>query len=201
MPKPEKNPAGALVQAALALEEELRGFDQAAREAQRLPLTSQKNLERTTERLGELASAEGRVGPLVAALQAAVRDMAEKQRAQAEALAARSAEVERRREELVALLEKYAEVGREASGVNQLALEVLGAAKGGSSSADPPGVDAVRARLERLADRAGELEREATERGFEDLAAQAQGLRQQLRAVVNRIGLLAGKIADGRPMN
>jgi hypothetical protein len=62
---------------AAALEEELHRMGSVAREAQRLPLDSQRNLERTQEKLAELGAADERLQPLVGGLMAAVKERTE----------------------------------------------------------------------------------------------------------------------------
>jgi hypothetical protein len=192
LPTPPKPPEGDLVCAASALDAELRRFEALAREAEREPLRSRKSLDRAADRLGEVIEAEERLKPLLQALLAAMADVSERHRAQGDAVQAHAHALKERRELFAALVERYAEVGREASAVNAFALDVTrGAREAGAAEIEPAAVEAVRERLAALAVRAESLWREATELEFEDLAREAESLRHQILAAVNKLSLAA----------
>jgi DNA repair exonuclease SbcCD ATPase subunit len=188
-----KKPAGPLVQAAEALEDELRRLGSIAREAQRLPLDSQRNLERTREKLAELGAVDERLRPLVAALMSAVKELVDDQQAQAVALGARTEEVRRRAEAFQALMLRYAELGRSFHELNELvqAFASGGKATPAAPAAEPPSLGTVQESMARLADTATEVAQAARTDGFEDVARQADSLRQQLLSARNKLNLVA----------
>jgi methyl-accepting chemotaxis protein len=180
--------AGALVQAAGALEEQLRQLEALAAEAQRLPLTSRKNVEKTTAKLQELGGFEERLGTRLRAVVEAVAALGEHQRAVLEALAARADELQRRRADLGTLLEEYQALGARAQELSAAAKEV--AALPEASGARAALAD-VRVRVEELVGAAERVTRNADEQQFDDVSREADSLRQTLLAIRNRLGLLA----------
>jgi hypothetical protein len=188
-----KKATGPLVAAAEALEDELRRLGSIAREAQRLPLDSQRNLERTREKLAELGSVDERLRPLVAALMSAVKQLVDDQQVQATALGARTAEVQRRAEAFQGLMLRYADLGRSFHELNELvqAFAGGGGATAAAPGAEPPSLETVQASIARLIDSATEVAQAARADGFEDVARQADSLRQQLLSAGNKLKLVA----------
>ncbi len=182
-----------LVAAATALEEELARISSVAREAQRLPLDSQRNVERTADKLAELGAVDERLGPLVQQLLGAVGALVQRQQEQAAALATRAEEVRARRETLRALLGRYAALGRDAQELNGMVQAFASGARPGTEAPDPPSFDAVRETMTRLIGDAEEVARASREHGFEDLSRQADGLRQQLLSARNKLNLLGAR--------
>ena len=78
--RPEPSP---LVGGGDGLEEELARISSVAREAQRLPLDSQRNVERTADKLAELGAVDEQLGPLVQQLLGAVGALVQRQQEQA----------------------------------------------------------------------------------------------------------------------
>lgn len=197
-----RKPTGPLVAAAEALEDELRRLGSVAREAQRLPLDSQRNLERTREKLAELGSVDERLRPLVAALMSAVKQLVDDQQAQATALGARTAEVQRRAEAFQALMLRYAELGRSFHELNELVQAFAGSGRPASTpAAEPPSLETVQASIARLVDSATEVAQAARADGFEDVARQADSLRQQLLSARNKLKLVAERHERARAVH
>jgi hypothetical protein len=188
-----KKPPGPLVDAAHALEEELHRLTAVAREAQRLPLDSQRNLERTQEKLAELGGVDERLRPLVAALLSAVKQLVDDQQAQATSLAARTEEVRRRAEVFQGLMARYAELGKAFQELNALmhAFALGGRAAEGAPPAEPPSLEAVQSSIAQLIERASEVTLAARTDGFEDVSRQVDSLRQQLVSARNKLKLIA----------
>jgi hypothetical protein len=197
--KPVKNEPSALVAAATALEEELARISSVAREAQRLPLDSQRNVERTAEKLAELGAVDEQLGPLVQRLMGAVSALVQGQQEQAVALAARAEEVRARREVLRDLLERYAGLGRAAQELNAMVQAFAGGAQPGTGGTEPPSFQAVRETMTRLIGDAEAVARVSVEQGFEDLSRQADGLRQSLLSARNKLNLLDTRVERSGP--
>jgi hypothetical protein len=193
----ERRPSSTLVEAAQALQEELERLAAISREAQRLPLSSRKNLERTAERLGELARADERIGPLVQRLLAAVSDVAGRQGADAEKLHARAEELQRRRATYLELVERYTALGRGAQDLNRR-LQGLPrlSDREAAQALDVTALEAVRAEVTLLAGGARAMAEAARAADFEELAVDAEAVRQALLAAKNRLNLLAERAGD-----
>lgn len=203
MSHPTKKPRGPLVDAAEALEEELRRLSSVAREAQRLPLDSERNLERTQEKLAELGAVDERLRPLVAGLMSAVKLLVDDQQAQATALTARSEEVRRRREVFQGLMVRYAELGKAFHELNELVQAFAGAARADASAAgaEPPSLETVLASIVRLAGSAADVAQAAHAEGFEEVARQAESLREQLLSARNKLNLVAERHERARAVH
>jgi len=177
MTKPEK--INALSEAALALDRELRRFEDLAGQASRMKLSTEKNVERATEALTRAAECQDRIFAHVRTLVAAVGEAREKQEADAAALVSRAEQIAARRKEFAEVLQRMAGLGRMAKEVHD------------ALQADPAGVEGLGERMREIADEAGEIGRVAQEREMEDVARQAEVLRQQILAARNKIALLA----------
>jgi hypothetical protein len=195
--KPHRDrPRPELVEAAEALHEELERFASASREAQRLPLESRKNLERTAASLGELAGVDRRIEPALQRLLAALGEVGARQQAEAERLQARAEELQRRREAYGRLLDRQGALGLAAQELNR-GLQALPRARGedGRESVDPAALERLRDELSALVQGAQELVEAARAEVFEDLARESDALRQALLSARNRLGLLAERTA------
>jgi hypothetical protein len=197
--KPAKKEATPLVQAAQALEEELQQMGSIAREAQRLPLNSRRNLERTAESLGELGTIDARLEPFVKRLLSAVSELVSEQQAQAATLQARAEELQRRRAAYAVLLERYSGLGRDAQELNGLLQKITGDGQG--PSAEPVSLDEVQESISRLIANASATAEAAAQEDFEELARDAEALRQRLLSARNKLGLLAQQRPDRAALN
>ena len=74
------------------------------------------------------------------------------------------------------------------AGLGQMAKEVQQALQAG-----PADMEGVLARMQKIADEAADIFRVAQEKEMEDVARQADVLRQQILAARNKVALLAGK--------
>src|SRR5437016_7657334 len=106
-----------LSEAALALDRELRRFDELAAQAMRMKLTSEKSVERATEALTHAAESQDRIHAHVQQLVAAVGAARQKQEADAAALMARAEQIAARRQEFAELLQRMAGLGEMAKAI------------------------------------------------------------------------------------
>lgn len=166
-----------LAEAALALDQELRRFEELAEQAGRVKLNSEKNLERATDALARAAQSQDRIQAQVQKLVAAVAAARQKQEAEAAALMARAHQIAQRRS-------RFGEVLQRMGGLGQMAKEVQERLKGAGD------LDEVLARMQQVADDAAEIGRAAQEGEMEDLARQADTLRQQVLTAKNKVALL-----------
>jgi chromosome segregation ATPase len=173
------SPTSDLAKSALALDQELRRFEDLAAQAGKVKLNGEKNLERATEALQRAAESQDRITAQVRKLIEAVAAARQKQEADAAALMARAQEIAGRRSQINGLLQRMGALG-------QMAKEVQELLKSGK-------IEDVQARMDQVAQTAGEIGRDAAEQEMEDLARQADVLRQQVLAARNKVGLLARK--------
>jgi hypothetical protein len=179
MAKDEKQ--NELSEAALALDHELRRFEDLAAQAARVKLNSEKNVERATDALTRAAESQDRINGQVQKLVAAVQSARQKQEADAAALIARAQEIANRRAQFAQVLQRMAGLGQMAKEVQELLKE------GGGKLGE------AQERMQRVADDAADIGRVAVEQDMEDLARQAEVLRQQVIAARNKVALLAKK--------
>lgn len=170
-----------LAEAALALDHELRRFEELSIQAARVKLSSAKNVERATEALTRAAESQDRIQEQVKKLVAAVQAERQKQEVDAGALMARAQEIAARRARFAQVLERMGALGQMAKEVQTLLRE------------GPGKLDEVQERMQRVADGAADVVREAQQEEMDDVAQQADGLRQQVLAARNKVGLLARK--------
>jgi chromosome segregation ATPase len=170
-----------LADAALALDQELRRYEDLAEQAARVKLNTEKNLERATEALTRAAESQDRINGHVQKLVAAVASARQKQEADAAALMARAQQIAARRQEFAGLLQRMAGLGESARDLQQML-------KGG-----PDRLDEIEARMQQVAEEAAGIAEAASQKEMEDLARQADVLRQQVLAARNKVALLAKK--------
>ena len=135
MPKPEDT--NALSEAALALDRELRRFDELSAQATRIKLTTEKSVERATEALTRAAECQDRIHAHVQQLVAAVGAARLKQETDAAALMRRAEQIAARRKE-------FADVMQRMAGLGQMAKEVQDSLRAG-----PSGIEDVQGRIVR----------------------------------------------------
>lgn len=190
MPKGETT-TSALAAAAAALESELSRFEELAETARKIPLTSEKNIDRAARATTEAAARQEAVIAQVQALVAAIGDARQRQQATSEVLLARAQEIQARSEELGELLKRFASLGVEARGINE--------AVGQLASIDRARIGAelvgIRAKMDGAIDLAQSVAKDALEKELADIARHADQMRQQILAAKNKLGLLE-KAAD-----
>ena len=173
--------ASELSEAALALDRELRRFEDLAGQAARVKLSTEKALERATEALTRAAESQDLIHGHVQHLVAAVAAAREKQESDARALMARAEEIAARRKEFAEVLQRMAGLARMASEVQQ------------ALKAGPAALEQVQSRMEAIADEAALIASTAQEKEMEDVARQAEVLHRQVLSAKNKVTLLAAK--------
>lgn len=185
---------GELAEAARALERELLRFEELAESARRMSLDTRKGIERAARSTTEAAEAQQRVSVALGSLIAAIAAARDRHEATATALAARGEEIKRRAEQLGELFQRFAGLAEEGRGINLLVQETATLQRDAATPEQigevVTAMDEVEGRMGRLADEARELAQAATAAGIADLAEQADGMRQQVTAMRNKVGLL-----------
>ncbi len=187
-----------LAQAAAGLELELRRFDELAATVNKIPLDSEKNLERAGKPLSEVADSEQRVTANVRALLEAMHAERDRKEASEAPHRRRAAEIEARVKDFSGLLERLSALGSEAAEINGLVQELAAAMK--EAAGDKRGaltrIEEVQSRMGQAVENAQSLQNAAKEKDVVDIAQQADSIRQQIAAARNRLKLLAEKMAE-----
>lgn len=166
-----------LIAAATALDAELVRFEEATNGFRKVTLNSQKNLERATKLLTDLAGSEAGLGEKVQALVGAIGTVRDRQMAQVELVREKANEINARTAVFQGLLDEFKQLGTDASGVN----DKLQVATSGNPLVDLHG------EMGSLAAKAQTLAELAKEKDFEDLSRQADGLRQQILSARSKL--------------
>ena len=118
MSKRDKSPSSELVAAAEALDAQLTRFESLADQFRKAPLNSEKNLERASKLLKDVAEQDQHLNAAVSALVAAVTKTRDRQQTQAESVNARAQDLQQRAEAFKVLLERYGALGQSAAELN-----------------------------------------------------------------------------------
>jgi chromosome segregation ATPase len=189
-----------LLAAAEAFDAELERFAHLTEAARHGSLGSQKALERAAEALKEIADCEEQMQAQARLLMAALGTAREQQERQAALAAQRAEEVRERTAVYGELLKRFQALGAEAADLNAMG-QSLSARKpdaGAAAARDPAFANGLRdlaQRMGEVADHAQGLLTAARDADFEDVARQAESLRQQLLAARNKVQLLHGSLA------
>jgi uncharacterized protein YoxC len=201
MSKREKQEPTQLVQAAEGVEEELRRFEDLADLVLRTPLDSEKNLERASKALREVAESDERLVAQLQKLVAAVGGVRDRQQEHARGVNARAEELQARTQAFQGLLQRYAGLGRSAAELNAVVQDIAARKAKATTSEDnralAGSLDQLLERMVGVADEAQGLATSANEADFSDIARQADSLRQQLLSARNKMSLLQKGLAAG----
>jgi hypothetical protein len=164
-----RDEGGDLGAAALALDQELRRFEEMAAAVGRAPLNTQKGLEQAARATRDAAASQGRFAEHLKTLVEAVSAARERQANAAAAINARVTEIDARATLFAALRERFAQLGLRAGEVAvEQALSGLGV----------------------VVEDAQKLAQDAREADAQDVARETDTLRQQVLSARNKLGLL-----------
>jgi hypothetical protein len=184
--------------AALAFDDELERFGRLAEAVGRGPLNSQKNLERAANMFDDIAQAEKRLGEAAQALVTALNASRKKQESHAAAIQQRAAVIQERTATAAELLQRYGVMGQKAADLNEMALGIAAKSSNGNGGPDAnllPALAELRTRMAEVASGAGSLTAAAREVDFEDIARQADSLRQQVVAADRKVEAIEKSLA------
>ncbi|WP_394822532.1 hypothetical protein [Pendulispora albinea] len=188
MSKPAAKKLSELGLAAAALDAELARFEGLAQTALQTPLNSEKNIERAARATMDAAACQNRVAERVQSLVAAVAGARDRQQATAERVLARAQEIQRRGEEVTALMKRFALLGVEAHDLVGLIQKVH---EPGAAKEDVLALIAdIEAKMSTVVSNSEEVAKAALSIEMSDIARQADSIRQQLHSAKNRLKLL-----------
>ncbi len=190
-PRAEKS---AFLSAAQAFDDELGSFQRAVEATLRGSLYTAKHLDRATQSLNQVAQCEQRLGLASKALSDAISDAHQQQQAQTQKVMERAQAISVRGAQLGQLMEGYKALGVAAATLSSEAAEILRKKKelgetalGGELAVE---VQTLKEKLSAVAQIAQQLVEAARVEDFEDIARQADSVRQQLLSAHNRLSLL-----------
>jgi hypothetical protein len=183
--------------AAATFDAQLARFAQLSEIARQGPLNSQKNLQQAARAFQEIGDAEKRLGIAAQELVAALTTARRTQETQAQAIQERAQEIARRTAVAAELLKSYGAIGEKAAELNALVLDLAGKRADGAAAGGEvlPLLGQVRARLGEVLERAHNLVGAAREADFEDIAGEAESLRQQVTAADGKIAAIERSLA------
>src|SRR5260370_40508500 len=127
-----------LMRAVQALDEELERFEALAHTSERVPLTSERNLEKAASAINEAAESQKRVGAHSTALIEAITTARQQHDATANKVIARRDELEARANLFNEQLARFAQLGKEATEISAFVRQL------GENKGQPPSQETVR---------------------------------------------------------
>jgi hypothetical protein len=189
-----------LVAAAMALDDELRAFDELAREAREQRMNGQKALSRTTALLSESIHARERIESGVRNLVAEIGGCQKRQQDSIQILVDVAATLERRTKERDDLLARFAGLGASAARVNLLAANLSNRRQEGADEVEILGLLMdIQAEMTGVAAEADALTEAAETSEWPEIARQADAVRQQVNAVKSKLAAAHRNIASSAP--
>jgi hypothetical protein len=195
--KPSPSP---LLAAAAALDQELRAYDELAREAKHLRVNTEKGMQRAIRIVQE---SNGTNETIQEKLRALVAQLEEARGRQAESMnvlldAARS--VQARAESHDTLMRRFGALGESARLVNDLVAALAAKRNEGATETETlAGLSEIQAQMASVASEAEALIQRATEEDWPEVARQADGIRQQVVSARNKLALAHRALARSSP--
>lgn len=193
---------GPLTLATAELEAEILHYEQTSASLDKLPLNSEKTLQRARKVLEECAAHQERLAVLLPAFAQAMQAAQARQQACMNVTAEGTQRIKTRFEERVVLLERIAALGQRAQAINEPVTAILGRDSGqGDPAAEAllRSLDEVGALTEAVIAEADELARAANASEWVDIARDAEALKQQLQAARNKVLVAARNVASRAP--
>jgi chromosome segregation ATPase len=201
MTMPKATPdRSALVAAAAQLEEELSRYEKLTDEVGRVAIGSEKTLARAARAVQDAAACHERIMESVGALSEAMNATRARQESSLVRMAEAARHVGERATAFRALLARYASLGEVAKTLNASVTEI--AAHKADGAAPSEVITSIAALVDRMGGavtEADELTRGAKESSFDDLARDADALKQQIHSARNRLVLVQRTLAERAP--
>lgn len=193
-----KNQESPLLSAARALAENVSRFETLSQELSRLPVSSDKSLQRARQALQACSEHEAKLAQSLRAFAEAMQALQESQRHCMDVTAEAAARVQKRQEQRTLLEERLALLGASAREVSQPVAALFGAP--GEAPGESPDLMAPLAEVERRLDGvigdASSLCDAARADEWHDLERDTQSLREQLQALRNRVLIMRRKLSQ-----
>jgi chromosome segregation ATPase len=196
----ERKALPSLVAAATALDDELRAFDEIARQAREQRMNSQKTLSRTAAILTESVNARVRIEEGVRRLVTEIGQAQRRQEASVQVLVEVAAELEQRTKDRDALLARFAGLGASAASVNAMAVDLAARRQAGAGATELLELlREIQGQMGTVSAEADALTEDAEKDGWPEIARQADAVRQQVNAVKGKLAAVQRDLASGAP--
>ena len=200
MPASTKNVQGPLASAAAALENELRRYEETVTELEKLPLTSDKTLQRARKVLEECAGHQEKLAVLLPAFAQAMQQVQVRQQQCMDATAEGTSKIKTRFEERMALLERVAALGQRAQNINEpVAAVISGKEENQSPTELLKSLEDVGTLTEAVIAEADAVHKLAQDGDWQDIARDTDTLKQQLQSARNKVLVAQRNIAARAP--
>jgi chromosome segregation ATPase len=197
---PKSSAVSPLVAAAAAVDDELRQYDELAREAQRIVLDGEKSLARAARVLAASTSRQPQIQEKLQLLVAEIEAARVRQQSSLDTLVAVSRELEARATEFDGMMRRFAEVGQSAQSIQKLTAELAALkASGAPETALLDGLRKLEDEMHAVVEDAASLARDADKAGWAEISRQAEAVRQQVGAAKNKLSLAFKTVAARAP--
>jgi chromosome segregation ATPase len=199
MPKPNASPSP-LVRAAAAVDEELRAYDDLARDTQRIEIDGEKSIARAAKMLEDATLRQPRIQEKLRALVGEIEAARLQQQKSLDVLVEVSQALQARATQYGELMDRFAALGESAKGVNALTTTLSARrAEGAGEGELLVGLQELEERMDTVVERADSLAQDAEKHGWPEIARQADAVRQQVRAAKNKLALAHRAVAGRAP--
>ena len=193
-----KSTESPLLTAVRQLDTDLKRFEQLSLELSRLPINSEKSLQRARQALEACSTHETKLAESLRAFAEAMQGMQEIQHASMDAIAQAAKRISERHAERTKLQERLAALGESARAVSAPVTE-LPQPDGSPSSQMLGPLGEVERRLDAVIVEAAELCELSRQGDWADLERDTQSLREQLQGLRNRVLLTRRKLVSDAP--
>jgi hypothetical protein len=177
-----------LVLAATALDGELQRYDALAEEARGVQISSGKTLERAVKLVQESTARTGTLQEMLKELVAQIEAARLRQVDSLNVLLEAAKRTQQRSEQYEALLKRFSALGESARGVSGQAAEANAARDQGAGETEArASLAAIEVAMAGVVAEAEALTTLAGDQGWDDVKSQADGIRQQVLALKNKI--------------
>ena len=196
---PSKAPS-ALLAAATALDEELRAYDDLAREAQRAKIDSERGLRQAIGIVQDSGHRNDRIQERLRVLVGEIENARVRQAESLSILLDTARTVQARAQEHEALMGRFSVLGESARNLNTLTKELSERRAAGASETELlEGLNAIQMQMAAVVGEAEALTERAREQQWPEIARQADSVRQQVLSAKNKLALAHKAVASRAP--
>jgi chromosome segregation ATPase len=194
------SPISPLVRAAAAVDEELRAYDELASDALRIEIDGEKSIARAARMLEDATARQPRIQEKLRALVGEIEAARIQQQKSLDTLVEVSQALQARATQYGELMDRFAELGEAARGVNALTTTLSARRNEGAGEGELlAGLQELEQRMDTVVERADSLAQDAEQHGWPEIARQADAVRQQVRAAKNKLSLAHRTMAGRAP--
>ncbi|HEY6464168.1 MAG TPA: hypothetical protein VIY73_28570 [Polyangiaceae bacterium] len=188
-----------LLEAAARLEDDLREYEALTEEVGRAAIHSRKSLVRVTKMLQQAGECHERLMKHVASLSEVMTATRGRQVSCAEKLVSAGGHIQQRMAAFQALMSRYDTLGELSKLLNESIAAVAQGKEKGDVQAALAATGPLLERMDQAVAEAASLADDARQAEFEDLARDAESVKQQLQSARNQLGLVRKTLGERSP--